>query len=743
MMLMNDTDIQNAGSTDDTTSQERKDEVHKEKKTCEQKSNESTLQTNNVIDDKQDTSKLVESAPVLGSEVANTLIIDGPRDNELSETNSSKSTHGAIVHDDVQYLNKAAPSVRNKHQNTTNGINEFSLTSKSMKLSTACSTGEAQPVSTLKPPTICKATNSQNAPGTTSAAFAKPKTSSLVTTAKSSSASNDTINKNVTSIRLTKPVNNTKSNNDKADTSNATLRSNSFNDWLSIRKGEWKRQRNQSKEGTNKDPLKNDDKSKKTSNNNARRSGSVTTSSTTDNSKKFIYVSAASFGLPDGWTVRIQPRSRYTFRSPTGQLFHSKKKLCEFLGIDVDLKTPSATVNDAIRNKMSGKSKVTRVYERSNDGGSIAREPVSLASKETKHGSLKGKTRKEGEANDVQGTAQVQNIPKTIVEKRNRSLIEFEKKHQDSLSNVIVKLKKAQEKIESFGPIPWEGCQIVKGPPAPALLGLQIQALPSKFGIGIASVEEYSPFRGKVGRGDIITHYMDMPLNGICSSEFKRLLFAEDKKERLLHIAPRNFNFSHLIMQNKIASACETPKKSLEQKLIANDSSMICEDVNPTFILENELPTLNESKIITGTMDKDVDMGPGDSGTVVSPKVTVKEASNADRNSRNRSSSAIIISHASTNVVTKVTDKSKTHEHKILENPGHPNEDQRKDGIGQDTNFADANDKLNEVTLTENIQNKMDCNVNLTKENQPAQSTTSSGNKYVPSVSQLDKVQGK
>ena len=206
----------------------------------------------------------------------------------------------------------------------------------------------------------------------------------------------------------------------------------------------------------------------------------VQSTATTEKSTKIRkqFECAKSFGLPDGWMVRIQSRSRYTFRSPEGKLFYSKKQVFEYLGISQE---------------SSGKPK------------------------------------------------SAQSIPK----KQSQITVQNEKNaHESSLSDIIEKLNRSKQEVERFGTIPWKGCKLLSAPPAPITLGLEIQSIPSRFGVGVHQVLDSSPLHGQIHRGDIITHFMDMPLFGLDLQECVRMFRSQDEKiERIFHIAPSDFEF--------------------------------------------------------------------------------------------------------------------------------------------------------------------------------------------------------
>lgn len=69
-------------------------------------------------------------------------------------------------------------------------------------------------------------------------------------------------------------------------------------------------------------------------------------------------------------------------------------------------------------------------------------------------------------------------------------------------------------------------------PPFKGPIGMNVQELPSKKGIGIASVKESSPFYGKVHRGDTIVKFMETSLRGISVLQFIQMVRKKENQNR-------------------------------------------------------------------------------------------------------------------------------------------------------------------------------------------------------------------
>mmetsp|Transcript_23289 Transcript_23289/g.26971 ORF Transcript_23289/g.26971 Transcript_23289/m.26971 type:complete len:929 (+) Transcript_23289:239-3025(+) len=410
------------------------------------------------------------------------------------------------------------------------------------------------------------------------------------------------------------------------------------------------------------------------------------TNDSTDSSPDFE--SAASFNFPEGWTVRRKPKSRFTFCSPDGELFYSKKAAFESIG----LSSPNDSADDQLGlvedcQVRNGLDKTKIISERylheskpveqdkslhftmqfdgvpqqvtkdknkdtdANDNGVTHKtlsghvgdsESVSPDvfenSKNHQQNTSSQNILKESKTNleakkqdDVSGkpmlrpiekssiceASDTKRIPETSIEKSSvceasdttrileasstskiltptkQSLASEKAAHkvdislhanpnrlvsisvQDkssnyaasqkpfkgmtaeqfaaggkSLSDIISMLTHAREIVNQFGPLPWDGCRIYDVLPAPLSLGVHIQCQPSKFGIGVVNVERSSPFKNKLKRGDIITHFMGMPLYGLKAQDFARLVKSETRIQRTFHVAPENFYLPYDVMAN-------------------------------------------------------------------------------------------------------------------------------------------------------------------------------------------------
>ncbi len=287
-------------------------------------------------------------------------------------------------------------------------------------------------------------------------------------------------------------------------------------------------------------------------------------SNDSDNSTKREYECAKSFGFPDGWKVKINSRSRYTFRSPDGKLFYSKKKASDFL-------------LHGIETKSSDDNECTVVEKHSID------DKVHPESYENQTDKIEGETRidkiQPRELTQQYKEQQDENSLTDNEESISNAATTIQTR-QISLSDVIENLKKARETVARFGPIPWQGCKIVNGSAAPASLGLSLQTIPSKFGLGIVRVKESSPLYGQVQRGDIITHFMDMPLYGLEIKECARLFMVVDGNERIFQIAPWDFPFKFDHHNFNDTSNQEATVSDMLSIAIPNASSTENDDIN-------------------------------------------------------------------------------------------------------------------------------------------------------------------
>ncbi len=336
--------------------------------------------------------------------------------------------------------------------------------------------------------------------------------------------------------------------------------------------------------------------------------------------RKSNFESAASFGLPDGWMVRIKDRSRYTFRCPNGKHFYSKKKACEYLGITTDELRARAGALPVRKNNGTDELRARADPLPGENNSSIAFTRVYPSTTEEKKNVLKENPQQKSEKEKSRPiSSQSDNLPNHLLSKdtsslttgvlsknipsselsvgndRSRALIsaksspevkssikEQQQQQQqsdnsdssvDSVSDVITKLNDSRRIVAQFGPLPWKGCKIVKVPPAPQPIGLNIVSVPRKFGTGIVRVHDTSPLYGQVKTGDTITHFMNlmsMPLHGLKADEVVRLLQSEVQNDRLLHIAPGDFDFDQLFSENTNESqTCKmnTVMRESEQKL--------------------------------------------------------------------------------------------------------------------------------------------------------------------------------
>lgn len=379
------------------------------------------------------------------------------------------------------------------------------------------------------------------------------------------------------------PTTSIKSKTSSVPSSKVNLSNTTYDNWLSTRKEEWKNQRKKGSIITNKVKLSNDNfnewlsdrKSTWNFKDRVRKATSkevldvkkelkkAKSKEVLDVKKELKFQPATSFGLPEGWTVRIQLRSRYTFRSPTGKLFYSKKSVFEYLKMDptlslVPIKHHSHLTKEKngtrwiIKNSVIGDNR-QKVALSSSHSDTLKMSQQVFSERKPLNKESVSKTLSTTKMNEsiLVGTDTRTGLPmakplpvsNSIGKNAKLNSIEKYKPSQDSLSEVIEKLKDARKKVDQFGPIPWKGCRIVKGPPAPALLQIRIQNVPSKYGAGVFEVHRDSPLFGQVQQGDIITHCMGIPLYGLSCDEVKRVLSAENKMERVLQIAPQDYKF--------------------------------------------------------------------------------------------------------------------------------------------------------------------------------------------------------
>jgi hypothetical protein len=240
--------------------------------------------------------------------------------------------------------------------------------------------------------------------------------------------------------------------------------------------------------------------------------------------RKFKYGCAKPFGLPEGWTVRIQPRSRYTFRAPNGKLFYSKKSVFEYF--------TSCGKGSYDLTQFSGQTVLqctsTQVVLKPVDGSSSTSiEQESMETNISQRPTIGiGNTKEAKDADESQSSEP--SIPSK----------------EEALSDIINRLNRARAIVTEFGPIPWKRCKIINVPPAPSILGMHLQVFPSRFGAGIVFVNPTSPLQGQVSCGDIITHFMGIPLYGLEANDIVRLIQSEDVQDRVFQVAPSDFEFN-------------------------------------------------------------------------------------------------------------------------------------------------------------------------------------------------------
>lgn len=306
----------------------------------------------------------------------------------------------------------------------------------------------------------------------------------------------------------------------------------------------------------------------------------------TKSSTKRGYECAKSFGFPDGWKVKINSRSRYTFRSPDGKLFYSKKKASDYLLYGVETKSSddnecTIVEKNSIEDKFQPES-----YE--NQADKIEGEPPIDGIQP--HELTQQNKEQQGENSLIVNKESISNATT------------FTQSNQGSLSDVIENLNKARETVARFGPIPWRGCKIVKGNAAPGSLGLSLQTIPSKFGLGIVHVKESSPLYGQVQRGDIITHFMDMPLYGLEIKECARLFMVVDGNERVFQIAPWDFPFKFDHHNFNDISNQEATVSGILSLAIPNASSTENDDIN----LKQDLNSVNQKSNTIENLEQNV-----------------------------------------------------------------------------------------------------------------------------------------
>lgn len=102
---------------------------------------------------------------------------------------------------------------------------------------------------------------------------------------------------------------------------------------------------------------------------------------------------------------------------------------------------------------------------------------------------------------------------------------------ESGTSSTLNAKKKAAE-IETV--IDLEPSQVKKVvlPPFQGHLGLSVQGLPSKHGVGIVQVKTDSPLHGQLDRGDVIVEFMGKSLHGVRVMDFMKMVKDRENESR-------------------------------------------------------------------------------------------------------------------------------------------------------------------------------------------------------------------